>query len=146
MLELASEKGASSWLTALPIEEFGYLLNKQQFTDALCLRYNLTLKDCPKVCACGADNSVNHALICKLGGYVSMRHNWLRDSIAKLMTTAKCKDVQVEPSLLPVNNYQLPQGTILGDQARLDISARSVWNVLERAFFRCKGIPCPSSH
>ena len=49
MLELASEKGASSWLTALPIKEFGYLLNKQQFTDALCLRYNLTLKDCPKV-------------------------------------------------------------------------------------------------
>ena len=77
MLELASEKGASSWLTALPIKEFGYLLNKQQFTDALCLRYNLTLKDCPKVCACGADNSVSHALICKLGGYVSMRHNWL---------------------------------------------------------------------
>ena len=120
MLELASEKGASSWLTALPIKEFGYLLNKQQFNDALCLRYNLTLKDCPKVCACGADNSVNHALICKLGGYVSMRHNWLRDSIAKLMTTAKCKDVQVELSLLPVNNCQLPQGTILGDQARLD--------------------------
>ena len=135
MLELAAEKGASSWLTALPIKEFGYLLNRQQFTDALCLRYNLTLKDCPKVCACGGDYSVNHALICKLGGYVSMRHNWLRDSLAKLMTTAKCKDVQLEPSLLPVNNYHLPSGTILGDQARLDISARSVWNVLERAFF-----------
>ena len=36
---------------------------------------------------------------------------------------------------MPVNNYHLPSGTILGDQARLDISARSVWNVLERAFF-----------
>ena len=67
MLELACEKGASSWITALSIKEFGYLLNKQQFTDALFLRYNLTLKDCPKVCACGADSSVNHALICKLG-------------------------------------------------------------------------------
>ena len=134
-MELASEKGASSWLTALPVQQFGYLLNKQQFTDALCLRYNLTLKDCPKVCACGQDNSVNHALICKLGGYVSMRHNWLRDTFVRLMKSAKCSDVQTEPGLLPVNNYHLPSGTLLGDQARLDISARSVWNVLERAFF-----------
>ena len=134
-MELASEKGASSWLTALPVQQFGYLLNKQQFTDALCLRYNLTLKDCPKVCACGQDNSVNHALICKLGGYVSMRHNWLRDTFVRLMKSAKCSEVQTEPGLLPVNNYHLPSGTLLGDQARLDISARSVWNVLERAFF-----------
>lgn len=36
---------------------------------------------------------------------------------------------------MPVNNYHLPSGTILGDQARLDISVRSVWNVLERSFF-----------
>ena len=57
-----------------------------------------------------------------------MRHNWLKDSLAKLMKNANCKHIQleVEPSLLPVNNYQLPCGTILGDQARLDISARSV--------------------
>ena len=126
-MELASEKGASSWLTALPVQQFRYLLNKQQFTDAVCLRYNLTLKDCPKVCACGHDNSVNHALVCKLGGYMSMQHNWLRDTFVRLMKSAKCSDVQTEPRLLPVNNYNLPSGTLLGDQARLDISARSVW-------------------
>ena len=72
MINLASEKGASSWLTSLPIKEFGYILNKQQFADALALRYNpppnLNLKDCPRTCACGKSNSVNHALICKLGG------------------------------------------------------------------------------
>ena len=135
VVQLASEKGASSWLTALPVKEFGYLLNKQQFSDAICLRYNLRLKDCPKVCACGSDFSVNHALICKKGGYVSMRHNWLRDELAKMMKIVNCKDVQTEPGLLPVNNFVLPRGTILGDQARLDISARSVWNPLERAFF-----------
>ena len=134
VVQLASEKGASSWLTALPVKEFGYLLNKQQFSDAICLRYNLRLKDCPKVCACGSDFSVNHALICKKGGYVSMRHNWLRDELAKMMKIVNCKDVQTEPGLLPVNNFVLPRGTILGDQARLDISARSVWNPLERAF------------
>ena len=34
MVNLAFEKGASSWLTALPLKEFGYTLNKQQFVDA----------------------------------------------------------------------------------------------------------------
>ena len=37
--------------------------------------------------------------------------------------------------LLPVNGQTLPSGSITADQARLDISARSVWNVCERAFF-----------
>ena len=144
MVNLASEKGASSWLTALPLKEFGYTLNKQQFADALALRYNLNLKDCPRTCACGSSNSVNHALICKLGGFVTMRHNWLRDSVASVMKTAKCKDIQIEPLLLPTNGLQLPAGTITGDQARLDVSARSVWNVLERAFFDIRVFHAPA--
>ena len=147
MFQLAAEKGASSWLTALPLKEYGYLLNKQQFSDAIALRYNLSLKDCPKTCACGKNYSANHALTCKLGGYVALRHNSLRDTFAQLMRTVKCKDVQTEPLLLPTNNLQLPRGTILGDQARLDISARSVWNALERAFFdvRVFHAPAPSN-
>ena len=35
-MELASEKGASNWLTVLPIEEYGFCLHKG---DALSLRY-----------------------------------------------------------------------------------------------------------
>ena len=144
MINLASEKGASSWLTALPLKEFGYVLNKQQFADALALRYSFNLKDCPKMCACGETNSINHALICKTCGYVSMRHNWLRNCIGKIMETAKCKDIELEPSLLPTNGHQLPPGTITGDKARLDISARSVWNVLERAFFDVRVFHAPA--
>ena len=144
MVNLASEKGASSWLTSLPLKEFGYILNKQQFADALALRYNLNMKDCPKTCACGKSNSVNHALICKLGGFVTMRHNWLRDTVAEVMKTAKCKDIQTESLLLPTNGQQLPTGTITGDQARLDVSARSVWNVLERAFFDIRVFHAPA--
>ena len=48
MLELASEKGASIWLTTLPLANYGFRLNKQQFIDAICLRYNLPLHDVPK--------------------------------------------------------------------------------------------------
>ena len=38
-VHLAKEKGASVWLTALPIEEHSFLLTKSEFCDALCLRY-----------------------------------------------------------------------------------------------------------
>ena len=39
MIELAAEKGASSWLTTLPIEEHGFHLNKTPFWDAIYMRY-----------------------------------------------------------------------------------------------------------
>ena len=67
LLELASEKGASSWLTSLPLKEFGFRLNKQEFADAICLRYDLRLKDVPRRCACGDEYSISHCLTCKKG-------------------------------------------------------------------------------
>lgn len=42
----ASEKGASAWLTALPIEEHGFALHKGAFRDALALTYGWPLKFC----------------------------------------------------------------------------------------------------
>ncbi|KAG1701696.1 hypothetical protein GQR58_004720 [Nymphon striatum] len=46
-----------------------------------------------------------------------------------------------------LRDYQLPCGSITADQARLDISARSVWNKLGRAFFdvRVFHAPAPSN-
>ena len=38
-MELAQEKGASNWLSVLPVEEFGLTLHKGAFRDALALRY-----------------------------------------------------------------------------------------------------------
>ena len=134
-LDLAAEKGASTWLTSLPLQSFGYTLNRQEFNDALALRYNMKIKDAAKKCVCGEMNTVNHLLICKKGGYVSLRHNSLRDTIAELMSNAGCRDVETEPILLPVNGTQLPRGANTSKEARLDVSARSVWNPLERAFF-----------
>ena len=133
-LELASEKGASSWLTALPLNVMGYTLNKQQFNDAICLRYNMKVKDTAHFCACGEPNTLNHLLICKQGGYVSLRHNSLRDLFAELLRVAGCRDVMVEPPLLPISGTQLPRGSSTEDNARLDVSARNIWNPLERAF------------
>jgi len=46
------EKRASSWLSALPIKATGYTLNKQEFTDAICMRYGWKVKGIPTNCAC----------------------------------------------------------------------------------------------
>ena len=60
IIQLASEKGASTWLTSLPLKKYGFRLNKQQFRDAICLRYNLKLRDVPKYCQCGQSYSIDH--------------------------------------------------------------------------------------
>ena len=67
-MELASEKGASSWLTALPITEHGFILHKGAFRDALCLRYNWQPTHLPKSCVCGHSFTVDHALSCPTEG------------------------------------------------------------------------------
>ena len=42
-IALASEKGASSWLSSLPLEQYGFFLNKQEFQDAVALKYNFEI-------------------------------------------------------------------------------------------------------
>ena len=75
IIDLASEKGASSWLTSLPLAKYGFVLNKQMFHDAICLRHNFALKLVARTCVCGEDYTINHCLTCKKGGYVILRHN-----------------------------------------------------------------------
>ena len=99
-LELAGEKGAGAWLTLLPLESTGYVLNKVEFRDAICLRYDKKIPGTPSYCACGEKNSTNHTLNCKLGGFVTMRHNNIRDVEASLLRGI-CKDVRIEPELIP---------------------------------------------
>ena len=38
-VDLAKERGASSWLSVLPLTDQGFHLHKGEFRDALCLRY-----------------------------------------------------------------------------------------------------------
>ena len=134
-LETAKEKGASSWISALPLKSLGFVLNKQEFRDALRLRYCWTIDGIPKYCGCGSINDIVHALACKKGGYVSMRHNALRDGLANMMKDV-CKDVQIEPSLMPVepNNFNNAR-TTTAEGARLDISARGLISTFECTFF-----------
>ena len=73
------DKGASSWLTAVPLVDQGLVLNKQEFRDSLRLRYNMPLSDLPSKCVCGEKYTVCHALSCQKGGFVAQRHDGVRN-------------------------------------------------------------------
>ena len=75
ILKHQSEKGASLWLTTLPIENLGFVMNKVDFYDVLYLRCNLRVPNMPLCCACGKKISVDHALCCIKGGFSVIRHN-----------------------------------------------------------------------
>ena len=134
-LMTASERGASAWLTALPLKSLGYSLNKREFRDAIRIRYGWEIPDLPKTCVCGTRNNIEHTLDCKRGGYVSLRHNDLRDTEAQLLKEIAC-DVRIEPELQDITeNIQLSSGSNLASGARLDIAARGVFSRRDITFF-----------
>ena len=135
-MTLAMEKGASTWLTVLPLTEHGFTLHRSAFQDALALRYGWLLSKLPSKCECGHAFSVEHALSCAKGGFPALRHNEIRDITASLLTEV-CSDVRVEPDLQPVTPDQLDGASANSqDGARLDLSANGVWGGrYEKTFF-----------
>ena len=134
-LTLAQETVASNWLSALPIRAKGFSLNKQEFTDALALRYGWIVKGFPEVCACGENFDERHAMSCQKGGFISIRHDEIRDITCSLLKEV-CSDVTKEPLLQPLQGEKFNYKTANVEQeARVDISARGFWNRGQKAFF-----------
>ncbi|XP_063615254.1 uncharacterized protein LOC134788297 [Penaeus indicus] len=134
-LQMTQEVGASNWLTTLPIRVKGFSLNRQDFIDALALRYGWPMDGLPQHCACGSPFDSNHAMICKIGGFVVIRHDEVRDLTAQMLREV-CHDIRVEPELLSTGgrNFDL-RSTNTTEDARLDVSARGFWARGQRAFF-----------
>ena len=114
--------------------EPGYMLNKQTFFDLIHIRYGWKLSQLPETCECGSMFNVDHALSCKKDGFVSLRHNQIRDITAKLLRKI-CYDVHVEPLLQVLTGEKFSNGTVLGDEARVDVSIRGFWMMGQMAFF-----------
>ena len=134
-IHIAQETGASNWLTSLPIRAKGFSLNKQEFVDAVALRYGWPVEGLPSICACGSPNTVDHTMICKKGGFVCIRHDEVRDLTANMLREV-CHDVSTEPSLLPLEGEHLQYRTAnTTNEARVDVSARGFWTRGQKAFF-----------
>ena len=134
-VDLAKERGASSWLSVLPLSDQGFHLHKGEFRDALCLRYGWTLPNTPNLCNCGKVFSADHAMVCHMGGFPTIRHNEIRDITASLLTEV-CPNVAIEPCLQPLSGESLRLASAnTADGARLDVRARGFWNVRQDTYF-----------
>ena len=132
---LARDKGASGWLNVLPLEDEGYVLNKEEFRDALALRYNKSIPNLPSQCLCGKSFNPTHAMVCKTGGFIHARHDNVKNLEASLLSRV-CKDVAIEPSLLPVTGEEFVlRSANIEDDSRLDVKARGFYRQGQTAFF-----------
>ena len=61
-----------------------------------------------------------------------MRHDRIRNLEATVLKDI-CKDVRVEPELLPIGNTTLSSSNV-AKKARLDVSAVGIWSPMERTF------------
>ena len=90
-IDLASEKGASSWLNAMPLKRYQFHLTKSEFhDDGIALLYGWDPDNMASLCTGNENFTVAHALHCPKEGYTHMRNNGLRDSFANLIFS-RCK-------------------------------------------------------
>ena len=115
-VDLAKEKGASTWLTVLPVTEHGFSLHRSTFQDALALQYGWSPSKLPSKCICGKNFAVEHALSCARGAY-----NEIRDLTANLLIqrcATMCTLNQIySPCCLtncpvPLPTHRMAQGSI----------------------------------
>ena len=79
--------------------------------------------------------TVHHAQICKLAGFIHMRHDDTTDFLAKRMREVH-NDVEVEPPLLPLSGETFRcRSTNTQPDARADIRVRGFWTDCRNAFF-----------
>ena len=72
---------------------------------------------------------------CKKGGFVTIRHNDLRDLAAKILSEI-CNNIEIEPKLVPLSGEDLSNRTAnRSKEARLDVRARGFWGKGQQAFF-----------
>ena len=99
------------------------------------MRYGWPIKDLPDQCPCGKPFTEQHAMICPKGGFISSRHNEVRDIVAEILNEI-CDDVATEPHLQQLTGETFAYKTAKTDPAaRVDISALGFWTRGQRAYF-----------
>ena len=96
------------------------------------LRYGKDLKGLPSKCPCGRSFNMTHALNYNTGGFITIRHNKVRDFEAQLLTKI-CNDVDIEPPLQPLEG-EIING-LTGVNAKPDVRARGFWQEGQNGFF-----------
>ena len=115
----------------LPLPEEGYDVTKKLFWDFIRIGYGWTLTRLPAYCECGKKFDLQHALS---GGFVSLRQNLVRNLTSSVLRE-EFKDARVELQLQPLTGESFAPSTVTGNELRLDVCARGIWQAGQIAFF-----------
>ncbi|KAL7463415.1 hypothetical protein ACHAXS_003796, partial [Conticribra weissflogii] len=98
---LARAKVGGSWLTVIPKAINGTILSAEEFRDNLRLCYGFIPEYLPKTCdGCDKPFTVTHALNCRKGGLISLRHSEIANEWAHLCAIALgTESIINEPSI-----------------------------------------------
>ena len=134
-MDLAQEKGASSWLTALSPEEHGFTLHKSAFRDAMASGMVGFLHKFHLI-VCGVNPS-----LCNMHSH-ARKESFLQSDTMSCLTSLlfllkeTCHGVTTEPSLQPITSETFQTASVnKQDGAQLGIVANGFWGgVYETAF------------
>ena len=100
---------AGIWLALIPSRLNGNDLSAEEFRDNLRIRQNLAPENMPATCdGCGDKMTVEHALACKVGGLVHVRHDDVADEFRHLCGCAlSFGKVEREPRIFSSGTNQL---------------------------------------
>lgn len=135
-IEVAQSKGASHVFSSTPLGKYGFAFKaKRDFRDLLLMRYNKPIPNLPGLCACGKPFTVDHSQMCKMGGFIHMRHDDPKKLFAGLCREV-FNDVEIEPPLQPLSGEKMALASaITEDEARSDVRVRGFWSKGRNAFF-----------
>lgn len=87
-------KELGTWLTAVPSQQNGTILSRDEFTDNLHYRFGFMPTNLPEYCdGCGDSFTAKHGLNSKKGGLVTARHDDVADEFKSLAMLAFNKRV-----------------------------------------------------
>lgn len=121
------------WVTVMPSTANGTELSAEEFRDGVRLRFGLTPGNLQEHCdGCAQRFSVGHALTCKKGGLVLLRHNDVKaewnNVCAQALTASAVTD---EPLIHTGRDHRAAAGAANGTEPppelRGDVAAHGFW-------------------
>lgn len=127
------------WLTTLPNHLNGTALSEEESRDSLRLRMGLTPLNLPPKCdGCRSHFTVDHALTCKKGGLILMRHNdvaaeW-HELCARALTPSSVSD---EPLIYSGRDRTAERsgGATIDPELRGDVGCHGFWKKATTTIF-----------
>ena len=129
------------WLTTIPNRLNGTELSAEEFRDSLRLRYGFQPAALPKRCdGCQQKFSVEHALSCRKGGLILLRHNEVAEEWSRMCSAAHTPSAVSHEPLIPTSEDRMQVGAAAGTttvppESRGDIGCRGFWKRGTTAIF-----------